>query len=147
MNYQHILAACDLSDFGWRVAQHAHGLKEHYQATLSLLHVVETAPILESSFGPLLPLDIDLNEQMRLAATRRLDDWADRLGIQPEHRLIVMGSPKNEIIRLAREQSVDLIVMGSHGHHGVSLLLGSTANSVIHHAPCDVLAVRSQDSQ
>jgi universal stress protein A len=61
-----------------------------------------------------------------------------------ERRWIEMGSPKAEIIRIAREQRVDLIVLGSHGRHGLSLLLGSTASSVIHHAECDVLAVRLQ---
>lgn len=57
-----------------------------------------------------------------------------------------MGSPKTEIIRVATENQVDLIVVGSHGRHGLALLLGSTANGVLHHAPCDVLAVRLQNN-
>jgi len=57
-----------------------------------------------------------------------------------------MGSPKTEIIRVAQENGVDLIVVGSHGRHGLALLLGSTANGVLHYAPCDVLAVRLQDN-
>ena len=44
--------------------------------------------------------------------------------------------------RVAEEQSCDLIVVGSHGRHGLALLLGSTANDVLHGAPCDVIAVR-----
>lgn len=44
--------------------------------------------------------------------------------------------------RLAKEQRCDLIVVGSHGRHGLALLLGSTANDILHGAPCDVLAVR-----
>lgn len=56
-----------------------------------------------------------------------------------------MGSPKLEIVRVAEERQVDLIVVGSHGRHGLALLLGSTANGVLHHAKCDVLAVRLAD--
>jgi universal stress protein A len=50
-----------------------------------------------------------------------------------------------EIHRLARELRCDLVVVGSHGRHGLALLLGSTANDVLHGAQCDVLAVRLQD--
>jgi universal stress protein A len=45
-------------------------------------------------------------------------------------------------VRIAKERGVDLIVVGSHGRHGLQLLLGSTANGVLHLAECDVLAVR-----
>jgi len=57
---------------------------------------------------------------------------------------LVYGQPRQEIHRLADEQDCDLIVVGSHGRHGLALLLGSTANDVLHGAPCDVLAVRLQ---
>ena len=49
-------------------------------------------------------------------------------------------------LKLAEEQSVDLIIIGSHGRHGLALLLGSTANAVLHHAKIDVLAVRVGNS-
>ncbi|MDN5937003.1 MAG: universal stress protein, partial [Nitrosospira sp.] len=55
------------------------------------------------------------------------------------------GVPEREIVRIAEEERVDLIVVGSHGRHGLALLLGSTANSVLHHAKCDVMAIRLQD--
>jgi len=51
-----------------------------------------------------------------------------------------------EIIKIAEENNVDLIIVGSHGRHGLALLLGSTANGVLHHAKCDVLAVRIKDA-
>jgi universal stress protein A len=44
--------------------------------------------------------------------------------------------------RMAKEEDVDLIIVGSHGRHGLALIFGSTSNSVLHGAPCDVLAVR-----
>ena len=51
-------------------------------------------------------------------------------------------STKEGILGAAKEHGADLIVVGSHGRHGLALLLGSTANAVLHGAPCDVLAVR-----
>jgi universal stress protein A len=58
---------------------------------------------------------------------------------------VELGSPKAEITRVAEEQGVDLIVVGSHGRLGLELLLGSTANGVLHAAKCDVLAVRVKE--
>jgi universal stress protein A len=59
-------------------------------------------------------------------------------------RYIVTGHTESEIHRVAKEISADLIIVGSHGRHGLALLLGSTANGVLHGATCDVLAVRVQ---
>ncbi len=56
--------------------------------------------------------------------------------------LVRMLRTKEGILGAAREHGADLIVVGSHGRHGLALLLGSTANAVLHGAPCDVLAVR-----
>ena len=58
---------------------------------------------------------------------------------------MVWGVPGQEIVRIAEQEHIDLIVVGSHGRHGLALLLGSTANSVLHHAGCDVMAVRLHD--
>ena len=55
--------------------------------------------------------------------------------------------PRHEIQQLAKDQKCDWIVVGSHGRHGLALLLGSTANDVLHGAPCDVLAVRLQKKE
>jgi universal stress protein A len=46
---------------------------------------------------------------------------------------------------MAKDQDIDLIVVGSHGRHGLALIFGSTSNSVLHGATCDVLAVRISD--
>ncbi|WP_163009288.1 universal stress protein, partial [Pseudomonas viridiflava] len=60
---------------------------------------------------------------------------------------LVYGQPRQEIHQLASKRDCDLIVIGSHGRHGLALLLGSTANDVLHGAPCDVLAVRLKKSE
>ena len=89
-----------------------------------------------------MPFEIDLTEQMVSVAKTRIGSLGEQLGVPEDHRLVEVGSAKVEIVRIADEQGADLIVLGSHGRHGVGLLLGSTASSVIHHASCDVLAVR-----
>lgn len=56
--------------------------------------------------------------------------------------IIQFGKAADAILDYADEEEADLIIVGSHGKHGVRLLLGSTANSILHRAKCDVLAVR-----
>ena len=75
----------------------------------------------------------------RLAA--EIAALADRFGARGE-RLVRRGHPGAEIRRAAEELSADLVVLGTHGRHGLALLLGSTANAVLHGATTDVLAVR-----
>jgi universal stress protein A len=67
------------------------------------------------------------------------------LNVADENQLVILGQPATEMRRLARERDIDLIVVGSHGRHGLALIFGSTSNSVLHGAPCDVLAVRITD--
>ena len=89
---------------------------------------------------------MDLTAELMAGAKKRLAKLAEKLGVTEDRLWLEMGSPKTEIIRVAEENKVDLIVVGSHGRHGLGLLLGSTANGVLHHATCDVLAVRLQDN-
>ncbi|MGZ5001054.1 MAG: universal stress protein, partial [Methylomonas sp.] len=86
--------------------------------------------------------DVDWTQELLDAAKKRLTQFAAELGVPEERQWLEMGSPKLEIVRVAEENNVDLIVVGSHGRHGIALILGSTANGVLHHAKCDVLAVR-----
>jgi universal stress protein A len=74
-----------------------------------------------------------------------LKQIGDELGVGPTCRWMVWGVPGPEIVRLAEEEDIDLVIVGSHGRHGLALLLGSTANSVLHHTKCDVMAVRLPD--
>lgn len=142
MTYQHILVAADFSEHAERAVERAQDLAQRYGAELGIIHVVEYLPVMDSSFGPIAPFDVELTDQMVESAKKRLADLAGRAGIPADRQWVEMGSPKAEIIRIAKEQNVDLIVLGSHGRHGIALLLGSTASSVMHHAECDVLAVR-----
>ncbi len=140
--YRHILLAADFSEHGREVARKARQLAEQNQAQLSLVHVVDNLPIADASYGPIIPFDVDLTEELMAAAKKRLAELGEELHVQAQRQWLEIGSPKLEIVRIAEENQVDLIVVGSHGRHGLALLLGSTANGVLHYAKCDVLAVR-----
>ncbi|MCX8049437.1 MAG: universal stress protein [Methylohalobius sp.] len=140
--YQHILLATDFSEHATLVADRAKDLATRYQAKLSVLHVVDNLPITDSTYGPIIPFDIDITEQLISASKERLAQIGERLGIPEDRRWVEVGSPKAEIVRVAELEQVDLIVVGSHSRKGLGILLGSTASSVILHAKCDVLAVR-----
>ncbi|WP_435103909.1 universal stress protein [Arhodomonas sp. AD133] len=139
--YQHILLAADFQDDSARVAERAKELASRYEARLSLLHVVENMPV-EPGNELMIPPTANVEQELLNNAERRLRDLASRLSVADGDHEVRVGQTKREIIDHAEENGVDLIVVGSHSRHGLALLLGSTANAVLHGAPCDVLAVR-----
>ncbi|HXH03827.1 MAG TPA: universal stress protein [Candidatus Competibacteraceae bacterium] len=140
--YRHVLLAMDYSEDCLLVGQRARDIAERNGAKLTLLHVVEEVHI--SAGYELLPLLPELpDESMMKEARQALERLAEKLGVaDAERRAVSAVSTKEGIINTAKEIGADLIVVGSHGRHGLALLLGSTANAVLHAAPCDVLAVR-----
>lgn len=143
MPYQHILVAVDLTEECDPVMKRAVALAKANDAQLSAVHVVEPMAM---AFGGDVPMDLSMLQQQQFdQAKERLHQFTltypQITGTQCH---LVYGQPRQEIHRLAAEQDCDLIVVGSHGRHGLALLLGSTANDVLHGAPCDVLAVRLQ---
>ncbi|MDD1627137.1 MAG: universal stress protein [Methylococcaceae bacterium] len=145
-HYKHILLAVDFFEQCETVINRAKELADRYQAKLSIIHVVDSLPITDAGYGADIPFNLDLTAELMEGARKRLAELAQKLAVTTDCQWLEMGSPKTEIIRVAQENSVDLIVVGSHGRHGLALLLGSTANGVLHYAPCDVLAVRLQDN-
>ncbi len=140
--YQHILAALDLMPDHDQVSQRAAELARRFDAHLSLVHVVEVLHV-DLANELVLPQDVELESQLVESARRKLAHTADTLqGVGKVDHSVEQGATKHEILRVADEKGVDLIVIGSHGRHGIGRLLGSTANAVLHGAACDVLAVR-----
>ena len=144
MTYQHILFAADFSDDALQVGERAREMARWCGARLSLIHVVEDINISLGGGYELLPILPELPDEALLREAREmLRELAQRLGMeQAETGVVNAPSTKEGILDAARECGADLIVVGSHGRHGLALLLGSTANAVLHGAPCDVLAVR-----
>lgn len=139
-DYQVILCAMDLGDANDSVAIRAVDLAGRYAARLTLLYVVEYIPV-DFANELVLPQQGEIEEQLVLSARERLASLAERLAYPRLDTHVSVGSIKAEITSLAEDKGADLIVLGRHGRHGFSRLLGSTANAVLHHASCDVLAV------
>jgi len=144
--YQHILIAADFSKRSTFVCDKAINLAKRYDAKLSICHIIEDFPLTDFAYEPMISVDINMREALLASGTKQLASLAQSLNIDSSQQWIECGSPAQNIVRIADEHEVDLIVVGSHGRHGLQLLLGSTANAVLHHAHCDVLAVRFQES-
>jgi universal stress protein A len=146
-DYQHILLAVDYSGHDGTVARKAKALARKYRARLSIIHVLDNIPMPDMPYGAVIPLDQDSGYDLLEAEKSQLIQIADEAGVEQANRWLVWGVPHQEIVAAAEREKADLIVLGSHGRHGLVLLLGSTANSVLHDANCDVMAVRLQDSE
>lgn len=151
--YKHILVAVDLSDDSQLICQKALEIAHEDQSRILLVHVTEFVYQMSTSYDPLFyPSMEDLavdEEEILTISKNKMKDLINTLEVPKEGILenkVLAGIPKTEIIRLAKENCADLIVCGSHGRSGFELLLGSTANAILHHAPCDVLAVRTRKS-
>lgn len=138
--YKKVLFATDFDEVGVNAAHKAKKIADENGADLILVHVVEPIPAYAyPGFAGFAEVEVSIREQ----AEKELNSLADRLGVAPNHRFLEFGSTKNEVLRVAEENKVDLLVTGSHGKHGLALLLGSTANAILHGAECDVLIVRT----
>jgi universal stress protein A len=144
-DYQHILIAADFSSHSNEVCNKARQLAERNNARLSICHIVEDFPLTDFAYEPMISVDIDMRDALLEAGKKQLTKLADTMGIAASQQWVECGTPGHDIVRIADEQRVDLIVVGSHGRRGIKMLLGSTANAVLHHAHCDVLAVRLRD--
>ena len=142
--YTHILACVDFSEDNARVVGRACELARHYGARLSLIHVLEPL-LMDAGYDLFMDISPELDDSRLQAARERLEKMRADIDCQEVGLYVEEGSTKGEILRVAEQNGVDLIVIGSHGRHGINLLLGSTANAVLHGACCDVLSVRVPD--
>lgn len=138
--YRKLLVAIDLVADSRQVLQAAVDMAEHQAVDITVLHVTQRAA---SIYGQAVNERIHIKDnQQRESLFAQVAELTEQVGLGREHIRISFGQPVTEIINMARKEQSDLIIIGSHGRHGVKLLLGGTANAVLHHAPCDVLAVR-----
>ena len=142
--YSHILLAVDFTPVTDTVTRQAMELCQVFKARLSLVHVVEFTQM-DLSNDLVLTQELEIDQELMKQSKQRLEELAEKLGIDKSECFVSQGSTRREILRLAKELNTNLIVIGSHGREGIQRLLGSTANAVLHGAPCDVLAVRIKD--
>jgi universal stress protein A len=138
--YRRILLIVDLNDDSLPIGHRAQAIAASLGAEVQLLHVVELIPL--EPVGETLMPSVQIEEELVARARRRLKAFAAQLGLPDAHCQVEVGSVKSDIVRIARERGVDLIVLGSRERHGLSILVNFTEDTVLHAAPCDVLAVR-----
>jgi universal stress protein A len=139
-DYRKILLCLDLTDDSEKIAERARTLAAAFGAELTLLHVVEYVPV-EPMGEALLPA-VQIEGELVERARARIAELAARVGLEHCERLVNTGNIKTEVVRIAQTRAIDLIVIGSRERHGVSILFNFTEDTVLHAAPCDVLAVR-----
>jgi len=138
--YKHVLIGLDLQPESQQVVERVKSLFPDSAVQCSLIHVQEP---LSFAYGGDIPMDLtEVQNQLEEQAKERLAAVGKELGIPTENQHVIIGQPAHEMHHFANDNNVDLIVVGSHGRHGLSLILGSTASGVIHGSQCDVLAVR-----
>lgn len=146
MQYKKILIAVDLHPgCDEAIIAKTASIAKQFNSTLYILHAVEHL----NAYGvaQAYPTVLELEEEMVKEAKKQLTRWGTKLDVPANHQFVEVGAPKSIILSKAEEIKADLIIVGSHGRHGIGLLLGSTANGVLHHAKCDVLAVRIRDEK
>jgi universal stress protein A len=138
--YKKILLAVDVAEGSEQIAERARDVAARYGAEIILLHVVEYVPV-EPMGEALLPA-VQIEGELIERATRRIAELAQRTGLEKAERIVQAGNIKAELVRVATDRGVDLIVLGSRERHGLSIMFNQTEDTILHAAPCDVLAVR-----
>jgi universal stress protein A len=139
--YRRILWAVDLTDGSVTIGRKAQALAAALGAELELLHVVEFVPV-EPMGETLMPIG-QMQDELLESARQRLAALCTELGLAGVPCRVESGNVKTEIVRAARERHADLIILGSRERHGLSILVNLTEDTVLHAAPCDVLAMRA----
>lgn len=140
MDYQHILVPTDLKQASERVLNKALALADTDHNRLRLLHVVEYPP-LDSGDEVTLSTGMELIEGLVEQRQQQLQEMARRCGCGDARRQVVVGNIKSEILREARDNPTDLIVIGKHERHGLAILVNRTEDTLMHEATCDIFAV------
>ena len=140
--YRRVLLVVDLTDDSLAIGRKAQALAAALGAEVELLHVVEFVPV--EPMGETLMPSVQIEEELLARARERLAAFAAELGIAAEACRVEAGNLKTEIVRIARERHSDLIILGSRERHGLSILVNLTEDTVLHAAPCDVLAMRAR---
>lgn len=141
--YQRVLVATDFGTDGQLIIERAEETAQMHGADLWIIHVQDRVPFAYNDpTGAMLETLASLEAELAETAATEMAKLQDRLGVPTGRTHICTGRAATEIRRYAEANNIDLIVMGTHGQHGLGLLLGSTANGVLHGIGCDALIVR-----
>ena len=149
IDLRRILVPIDFSDHSKKALQYAIPFAAQFKASIDLLYVVEPAIYpADFSFGQVgFPA---VEDELRQRGAEELEVLIKReIGARVNARSSVRtGKAAYEIEQYARDESIDLIIIATHGHSGMEhVLFGSTAEKVVRHAPCPVLVVRMAEKE
>ena len=143
---KNILVAIDNSGEAAEVVRAAKDIAGDSGAALSLITVITpVAYAYGAEYGMMAATTVNIEQEAAEFAKKNQSALEKELNIQCE-KSVVIGRPAHEIRNQADASNADLIVIGSHGRHGLGLILGSTANGVLHGASCNVYVVRIKDN-
>jgi nucleotide-binding universal stress UspA family protein len=139
VSFNRILCPLDFSDFSKKGLEPAVDLCKRFDATLVLAHAIDNRleyPLLEPGLG------IQTMDHFETDANKYLQEIADSLeGVKVEI-LVESGNPYKVLVNIMENESIDLVVMTTHGYRGLThLLLGSNAERLVKLAPCPVLTI------
>lgn len=144
--YSHVLAAIDLTGDSVAVLERARQVADEQKAVLSVATAIRPLKYayagIDAGFADLAAR---FEPEAKAFATQRLKELGDQFGFDQDDAHVLFGKPSLEINGLCEELGADLIVIGTHARKHLGLLLGSTANAVLHGAKNDVIAVRLVD--
>jgi universal stress protein A len=138
--YKKILVLLDLSGASEQIAVAGRDMAAHSNAAMVILHVVEFVPT--EPMGETLMPTIQIEQDLVQRARAKLTELCTRMALPHAATRVEAGNKKTEILRVAKDEAVDLIILGSRVRHGLGILVNFTEDTVLHAAHCDVLAVR-----
>ena len=145
LSIKKILVPTDGSDYSFNALRYTSSFAKEYNVKVYIMTVIEIHHSIYDVYADEITLDIQESKIASLV-NQRLDETekkAGELGIEDIVKIIRFGNPYHEIINIAKEENVDLIVIGTHGRSGIAhFLIGSVTEKVIRTAPCPVLVVR-----
>ncbi len=139
MTYKKALVAINIYENAEHVIASAREVAQKLKLKLDVITVIDNA-------AEFVPPAMDFQKSLQENAKQKLREIKPKFDVISTEFHIAQGNPNYEITHYAEEHGCDLIIIGSHARHGLNLLLGSTANSVLHKSKCDVLTVRIREN-
>ena len=140
---QKILFPSELREYSLKLLPYVVAMSEKFNSTIYLLHVIEDISKWGGFYLPHISLDVYQNEAMQ-TAEKFMDNVCRRQmqGYLNFERRILAGDPANEILKTIDSESIDLVIMGTHGYKGLEhAIFGSVAEKVLKKSPVPVMVI------
>ena len=143
-DFKSVLFATDFSESSDHAYEYAYTVAKCFNARLLILHVINELVDLRGFYVPHISID-KLEEEMAESANKMMTKFISThsQGYDRIESIVTPGIPYDEILKKAEEESVDLIVLGTHGRTGLDhVLFGSTAEKVVRKSAIPVMTIR-----